>query len=196
MVDIKKENLTQDEHDILNQCRKGNKHAYRLIIEKYKDTIYSTVLRFTHDHTTAEEITQETFVKAWQNLNRFEGRSKFSTWLIAIAVNKAKDVIKDKHRTLNTLNVDTVTEGTITQSYDIKPPEELIMDNELGLQLKRFIDELPDIYREAFILRHVDLLSYEEISVISRVSVEAVKMRVFRAREILKERFYREEKNG
>lgn len=197
MADTKKENaIQQDEHNIISQCKKGNKHAYRLIIEKYKDVIYSTVFRFIHDPVIAEEVTQETFVKAWNHLNKFEGRSKFSTWLIAIAVNKTKDIIKKNKMDAKMSNIDTVTDGMSLQSYSIKSPEELVMNHELGFKIEKFIDELPDIYKEAFILRHIELLSYEEISSISKVSIEAVKMRVFRAREILKEKFHKEEGNG
>lgn len=192
MSDSAKNTDAQSEHEIINQCKKGNKHAYRVLVEKYKDIIYSVALRFTHDPNTAEEITQETFIKAWRHIKKFEGRSKFSTWLIAIAVNRSKDTIKEKRKIVDTEDVDTVTESTGSQSNMIKAPEEEIMNNELGLQLKRLIDELPAIYKEAFILRHVELLSYEEISDIHKISVEAVKMRVFRAREILKEQLYKE----
>ncbi len=182
--------------EIITQCRNGDKHAYRLLIDRYKDTIYSTALRFTRDPSTAEEVTQETFVKAWKYLNRFEGRSKFSTWLISIAVNKAKDMIKDKHRSVNTGDLDTGNETSFFQSHTIEGPEETLMNDELGLKLQRLIDALPALYKEAFVLRHVELLSYEEISGISKISIEAVKMRVFRAREILKKQFYEEDHDG
>jgi RNA polymerase sigma-70 factor (ECF subfamily) len=192
MLETSQNAHTQNEHEIINQCKKGNKHAYRLLIEGYKDLIYSVALRFTHDPDTAEEVTQETFIKAWRHIKKFEGRSKFSTWLIAIATNKAKDILKEKRKILDTEDVDTVTEISVEESYIIKEPEDELMNKELGLHLKKLIDGLPDIYREAFILRHVELLSYEEISDIYKVSVEAVKMRVFRAREILKKQFYKE----
>ncbi len=186
----------QDDLEIITRCNNGDKHAYRLLIERYKDAIYSTALRFTRDPSTAEEVTQETFVKAWKYLARFEGRSKFSTWLTAIAVNKAKDMLKEKHRVVSTQDMDTGIETSSLQSNVTEGPEETLMNNELGLQLKRLIDELPALYKEAFILKHVELLSYEEISSISKISIEAVKMRVFRAREILKEQFYKEEQDG
>ncbi|MCL4468862.1 MAG: sigma-70 family RNA polymerase sigma factor [Deltaproteobacteria bacterium] len=182
--------------EIITQCRNGDKQAYRLLIDRYKDTIYSTALRFTRDPSTAEEVTQETFVKAWKYLDRFEGRSKFSTWLISIAVNKAKDMIKDKHRAVNTGDLDNGNETSFFQSHTIEGPEETLMNDELGLQLQRLIDALPALYKEAFVLRHVELLSYEEISGISKISIEAVKMRVFRAREILKKQFYEEDHDG
>lgn len=182
--------------EIIARCRNGDKNAYRLLIDRHKDAVYSTALRFTRDPSTAEEVTQETFVKAWKYLDRFEGRSKFSTWLISIAVNKAKDMIKDKHRIVNTANVDTGDETPFSQSHQMEGPEEALMNDELGLQLQRLIDALPALYREAFILRHVELLSYEEISGMSKISIEAVKMRVFRAREILKKQFYKEGRDG
>ena len=182
--------------EIITQCRNGDKHAYRLLIDRYKDAVYSTALRFTRDPSTAEEVAQDTFVKAWKYLDRFEGRSKFSTWLISIAVNKAKDSIKDKHRVVNVADPDTGNETPFSQSHDMEGPEEAIMNDELGLQLQRLIDALPAMYKEAFVLRHVESLSYEEISGISKISIEAVKMRVFRAREILKKQFYKEDRDG
>ncbi len=186
----------QTDLDIIEVCRKGNKHAYRLLIERYKDAIYSIALRFTRDPGTAEEVTQETFVKAWKHLHRFEGRSKFSTWLTAIAVNKAKDMIKGKQRIINMEDMDTGIENRFEESNREEGPEQILMNEELGIQLRRLIGELPVHYREAFMLRHIDLLSYEEISSILAIKVEAVKMRVFRAREMLKERLFKEGHHG
>lgn len=189
---------SQTDDEIIAQCRDGNKPVYRLLVDRYKDAIYATVLRYTHEQSSAEEITQETFVKAWKALHKFEGRSKFSTWLMTIAINKAKDVLKEKQRIVSIEDTDAVTGTAFKESHtmDSPGPEQMVLNDELAMQLKRLIGELPDIYREAFVLRHVDLLSYDEISGISKISVEAVKMRVFRAREILKEKLYQEEQNG
>ncbi len=189
---------TQDQSDfeIIEICRKGNKHAFRLIIERYKDLIYSIALRFTRDPAAAEEVTQETFVKAWNYLHRFEGRSKFSTWLTAIAVNKAKDTIRTKQRVVSLDDMDSGIETRSPESYHEDGPEEILMNEELGKQLQRLIGGLPPHYREAFLLRHVESLSYEEISTILAIRIEAVKMRVFRARELLKERLSKEGHHG
>ncbi len=181
--------------DIIAQCKKGNKHAYRMLVEKYKDVVYTTVLRYTRDPSDAEEITQETFLKAWQALNKFEGRSKFSTWVMAIAINRSKDVLKKKKRLPYVDNNDGIKRAN-SSSNTTDGPETTIINNELGIRLKRLMDELPAIYREAFVLRHVEELSYEEISGILKIRIDAVKMRVFRAREILKQRLYKEDQDG
>lgn len=180
----------------MEECRRGNKPLYRLLVDRHKDAVYAAVLGYTHEQSSAEEITQEAFVKAWKSLHKFEGRSRFSTWLMTIAINGAKDMLKDRQRTGRIEDTDTVTGSVFEESNKGDGPEQAAINDELGARLKRLIEELPDTYRQAFVLRHVDQLSYEEISGIVGTSVEAVRMRVFRAREMLKERLYQEGHGG
>ncbi|MCL4478059.1 MAG: sigma-70 family RNA polymerase sigma factor [Deltaproteobacteria bacterium] len=191
-----KQDSSKTDEELISLCKAGDKKFYHVLVERYKDMIYNLISRYTKNPDIADEITQETFVKAWKAINSFEGRSKFSTWLITIAVNRVKDELKYKKR-FTTLEFDSISNNNpYESSNDMRGPEEMVMNNELGAQLKSAINNLPGIYKEAFLLRHVELLSYDEISDITNTSSETVKVRVFRARDMLKKILYKEEKDG
>ena len=133
------------------------------------------------DLAEAEDLAQETFLSAFKALSTFRADSKFSTWLYRIASNKCKDWLRVKHPGQAQQDVD-VEEMLDVHVAEERTPEQLLSQQQVALELERAIQRLPPLYREAFILKHVEGLSYEEMQEILGVNGDTLKMRVYKGR--------------
>ena len=139
----------------------------------------------------AEDLTQETFIKAFNALSSFNSEYAFSTWLYKIAVNNSIDHFRKKR--LKTCSLDSPIEakdGPLRREFPDtgSGPESGLISKEQSSQIQNAIDALPDKYRLAIILRHSQDKSYEEISQVLNIPLGTVKVRIFRAREMLKKK--------
>ncbi len=132
----------------------------------------------------AEDAAQETFVSAYRALSGFQFGSKFSTWLYRIAVNKCTDALRARRPT-ESLDASDERGATVIEPADEETPHWELEQSELAGELDRAVQELPAIYRESFVLRHIEGLGYDEMSAILGVNRDALKMRVYKARNIL-----------
>lgn len=132
----------------------------------------------------AEDVAQETFVAAYKGLARFHFEAKFSTWLYRIAVNKCHDALRARRPGLVSLDGDGDDAAAWVASEDDTPHREL-EQIELAWELDRSIQSLPPLYRESFVLKHVEGLGYDEMSEILGISRDTLKMRVYKARMLL-----------
>ncbi len=174
---------TDDE--IIRECLVGRREAYRVLVERYQDRIYNLVYHYVGNHHSAEDISQEAFFKAYMSLDKFRYESRYSTWLYRIAVNKCKDYLKDRRRA--ELSLEDVP-SPVASDFSSHPegPEDGVLRRETAMTVNDCVLLLPLKYREAFLLRHMEDLSYEEMSAILGLPINTLKMRVFRARETLK----------
>ena len=180
-----------DISQLIQWALKGDQKAYAEIVERFRTRIYSFIFRMVKNKAEAEDLTQETFIKAFNALSSFNSEYAFSTWLYKIAVNNAIDYFRKKR--LRTYSIDTpikVKDGDLQREFEDTTlgPEHGLISREKSLQIKRAIDSLPDKYREAILLRHTMDRSYEEISEELNVPLGTVKVRIFRAREMLKKK--------
>jgi RNA polymerase sigma-70 factor (ECF subfamily) len=184
-----------DELALVQAAKKGDLDAFSSLVRRYDRNIFRIAQHITHHEEDAQDVVQDAFLKAYQNLEQFQGNSRFYTWLVRIAVNEALMKLR-KRRNEKTVSLDEDVEtedGSIPREVaDWSPnPEQLYGKSELGDILKKTIQGLPPGFRTVFVLRDVEGLSTEETADMLGLSVPAVKSRLLRARLQLRERLAR-----
>jgi RNA polymerase sigma-70 factor (ECF subfamily) len=181
--------------DLVARTRAGDTSAFEQLVKQYERQIFRTANHITQNREDAEDITQDVFFKAFQKLDQFKGDSKFSTWLVRIAVNESLMRLR-KRKTSKTVSMDQdvqTEEGSIPRDFaEWRPnPEQIYSQSELGDILRKTIAGLPPGFRTVFTLRDIENLSTEETAAALKLSVPAVKSRLLRARLQLRERLSR-----
>ncbi|CUQ67585.1 RNA polymerase sigma factor [Candidatus Nitrospira inopinata] len=155
--------------------------AFGQLIDRHAATIVNLAYRMVGNQAEAEDLAQESFIAAFQALSTFRSDSKFSTWLYRIASNKCKDWLRSKKpgQGRNDVNVDEELDLHVMEE---QTPETLLSQQQVAGELERAIQRLPLLYREAFILKHIEGLSYEEMEQVLGVNKDTLKMRVYKGR--------------
>ena len=183
-----------DDQRQLQAARAGDAAAFDRLVDRYSGRLFNLALRLTGSAQDAEEIVQETFLSAFQNLPNFRGDSAFGSWVHRIAANFA--LMRLRHRKVvsgSSREIDRAPEQREEESV-LGPPrsawsrraDEQVLDKELGLAIETAISRLPDEQRTVFLLRDVEGLSYEEIAESTGDSLQAIKSRLHRARLALR----------
>ena len=170
-----------DEAKLVARCLNQDQDAFGQLVERYATVIVNLAYRMVGDRTEAEDLAQETFVAAFKALPTFRAESKFSTWLYRIAANKCKDWLRVKRPGQGVQDVD-VEEVFDDRVVEERTPERLLSQQQVVARLDQAIQRLPPLYREAFVLKHVEGLSYEEMQEIVGVNADTLKMRVYKGR--------------
>ena len=178
-----------DELKIIESCLLGNTQMFSWLIDNYKNMVYNLAYRMSSNSQEAEDISQEAFLRAYQSLGRFNPSYKFSTWLYQITLNIIRDRFKKKG--LNYVSLDTPIKTDDSEFYpqpldSTNDPEQIVARQEDARAVQQAIYSLPLKYREVIVLRHLQDLSYIEISNILKLPQGTVKVRLYRAREQLK----------
>lgn len=155
--------------------------AFGLLIDRHAAAIVNLAYRMVGNRAEAEDLAQETFLAAFKALKTFRADSKFSTWLYRIASNKCKDWLRVKRPGQGVQDVD-VDEALDVHMAEDRTPEQLLSQQQVALELEQAIQRLPPLYREAFVLKHVEGLTYEEMEAILGVNGDTLKMRVYKGR--------------
>jgi len=192
-----------DELALVQAAKNGDLEAFSELVQRYDRNIFRIAQHITHNEEDAEDVVQNAFLKAYQNLEQFQGNSKFYTWLVRIAVNEALMRLR-KRRNDRTVSLDEdmeTEEGTMPREVaDWSPnPEQIYGQSELGDILKKTVQGLPPGFRTVFALRDIEGLSTEETAEMLGLSVPAVKSRLLRARLQLRERltkYFKSKKDG
>ena len=173
---------SDDEAKLIARSLKQDPDAFGQLVERYATIIVNLAYRMVGDRTEAEDLAQETFVAAFKSLPTFRAESKFSTWLYRIAANKCKDWLRAKRpgQGGQDVDIDEVLDHGV--AAEERTPERLLSQQQVAAQLDRAIQRLPPLYREAFVLKHVEGLSYEEMQEILNVNADTLKMRVYKGR--------------
>jgi len=178
----------REERRLVEGCRRGDFECFERLVGRYEKKIYNLALRMLRDPDDAREVLQETFLKVYDNLEKFRGEAHLSTWIYRIAMNEAlMRIRKNKHRPRSLEVVDEDGERREIDVEDWAPrPVDRLLTKELGGELDRAVARLPEDYRGAFLLRDVEGLSNEQIARAMKLSVPAVKSRIHRARVFLR----------
>ena len=173
---------------LVKRAKSGDYQAFDLLVLKYQSRLISTAFKFVKDVQIAEDIVQDSFIKAFKALESFREDSSFYTWIYRIAVNTSKNFLVSKKRKSELLNSDLSEEA----SYEIEPvetysPEDLLQATQLKKVITETIDQLGEDTRTALTLRELDGLSYEEIADVVNCPVGTVRSRIFRGREVIDE---------
>jgi RNA polymerase sigma-70 factor (ECF subfamily) len=178
----------QLDQDLVLRVQQGDKKAYDLLVIKYQHKIIQLVNRYVRDPSEAQDVAQETFIKAYRALGNFRGDAAFYTWLYRIAINTAKNYLVSRTRRNSNYEVDINDAEQIEnapQLQGMETPERLLLNDEIVETIKTAIDNLPEEMRRAIILREFEGLSYEEIANAMDCPVGTVRSRIFRAREAI-----------
>ena len=166
-------------------ARHGDSEAFRALVERHSRAVYRLAYRMTGNPQDAEDVVQDTFLKAYRQLGRFESRANFGTWLHRIAVNCSIDVIRArKHQETahDASDLDTLDGGPAARDERLDPsPERLMLSTEVQERVTRAMDGLTHMERAAFVLRHFEGQSIEEISRALNLKTNAAKHSIFRA---------------
>ena len=188
----KKAGEDTSEMALVQAAKKGDLEAFSELVKRYDRNVFRIAQHITHNEEDAQDVVQDAFLKAYQNLEQFQGNSKFYTWLVRIAVNEALMKLR-RRRSDKTVSIDEdveTEEGSMPREVaDWSPnPEQLYGQSELSDILKKTIQGLPPGFRTVFVLRDVEGLSTEETAEMLSLSIPAVKSRLLRARLQLRER--------
>lgn len=173
----------------------GDRRAFNELVDMYKDKIFHLAYRMLHNVQEAEDVVQETFLRVYTNLNRFDEAQKFSTWIYRIGTNLCIDRLR-KRKAAYSLDAEVNdSEGSdwysMLASSDRTPEGELLL-SETQDQVRKAIDSLPEKYKSVVVLRYLHDMSLQEISDVLDMPVTTVKTRVHRGREFLRERLEKE----
>jgi len=185
-----------DESALVAQAKAGDQNAFGELVQRYERKIYRLAKNITRNDEDAEDVLQDTFLKAYTHLDNFKGDSKFYTWIVRIAVNEALMRLR-KRKTDRSVPLDEPVElGEETVQREIAVwednPEQQYSQEEWRKILDEAVDSLKPDFRTVFVLRDIEELSTEETAETLGISVPAVKSRLLRARLALRERLTRQ----
>ncbi|MEJ5369241.1 MAG: RNA polymerase sigma factor [Bryobacteraceae bacterium] len=187
--------VSAGEGDLVERAQAGDMEAFAELVRRYERRIYRMARQITQNDEDAEDVLQESFLKAFQHLDSFQGQSKFYTWVTRIAVNESLMKLR-KRKSDRTVSLDEnieTDEEPIVREIAVwdDTPETKYSQEELRQILDKAISSLKPIFRTVFILRDVEELSTEETAEVLGLSIAAVKSRLLRARLQLRERLTR-----
>lgn len=188
------EGMGTGDRELLTRAQAGDMSAFEALVEAHRDNVYGLALRMTRSEADAAEIVQDTFLSAYQHLAEFRGEAAFGSWVHRIAANNS--LMRLRHRRV----VEASSEPAAGPGFDehghiedypasdwSRRADEQVLDAELGHAIQQATDRLPEEYRQVFLLKDVDGLSYEQIAEITGDSVAAIKSRLHRARLSLRD---------
>jgi RNA polymerase sigma-70 factor (ECF subfamily) len=183
-----------DDKELVTRALEGDESAFWELLERFRRPVFSLVYRMIGDREQAEDLAQESFVKAFNNLDSYNPNYRFSSWLFKIANNHAIDHLRRArlatvsiHGSPHAANAEREEETRIVLESHDESPEQEMLALELGSEIEEAIAQLRPDYRTAVILRHIENRPYEEIAEIMEVPIGTVKTFLHRARAELRE---------
>ena len=176
-----------DDQQLVTASKRGDQDAFAQLVQRYQRRIFNLVYRMLQQYEEASEITQETFLAAWQGLPSFRGDARFPTWLYRIAYNCALKQLETRKRD-RALQVALQAEQVLKSKDHIARASAQIDEHEQQAFVQEHLSHLPAKYRIVLILRHLQDMTYEEMAEILTMPVGTIKTHLFRARNLLKER--------
>jgi len=176
-----------DEESLVRQARRGDLEAYDELVRRHQERIYATIYHMTANHEDANDLAQESFIKAYQALKSFKGGSSFYTWLYRIAVNKTINFLKQRnnrvHMSLNDLDFNTENNPDLVALISDQTPRRAAGLNELSEKLNAALLKLSEPHRLVMVLHDVQGLSHEEVAKVMDCNIGTVRSRLFYARQ-------------
>lgn len=177
----------QDEEQLVTSSKKGDQDAFAQLVQQHQRRVFNLAFRMLQQYEEANEVTQETFLAAWQGLPSFRGDARFSTWLYRIAYNCALKQLEQRKRDKAlqvVIQAEQIT-ATIGQEQRV---DAALETHARQAMVQEQLSQLPAKYRIVLILRHLQEMTYEEIAEILTMPIGTIKTHLFRARNLLKER--------
>lgn len=174
--------MTTNDQVYINKILEGDANAFAVLVDRYKDLVYTLALRMMKNKEEAEEVAQDTFIKTYKSLNKFKGDSKFSTWIYRVAYNTCLDRLKKNKRQQSTVTIDEYTEH---QVKTIDNALDKIEAQERQEAIQQCLELLPNDDSFLLTLYYFEELSLEEIAKIVGLKPNNVKVKLFRSRKKL-----------
>ena len=182
-----KDDFKLSDEKLIALFQSGDINAYNELVERYKERLFNFVLRYFNNNEQAEDVVQDTLIKLYTHASYYKNVAKFSTWIFTIAKNNALTELRKNKRkrteSLWTEDGNPLDINSKEQSLDQKTHNEFAIN-----QLNRFLDEIPENFRMAVVLRDFQELSYDEISKILEIPIGTIKSRINRGRIQLAEK--------
>lgn len=182
-----KDKFKLSDEKLILRFQEGDINAYNELVKRYKDRLLNFVFRYFNNREQAEDVVQDTLIKLYTHASYYKDIAKFSTWIFTIAKNNAlTELRKNKRKQTDSLWTEdgkVIDINSKEQSLDVKVQNEIAID-----QLNKFLDEIPENFRMAVVLRDFQELSYDEISKILEIPIGTIKSRINRGRIQLAEK--------
>ena len=178
---------TPDEQ-LVEKAKKGDRNAFDLLVIKYQFRVRAIVAKLLKHSEDVDDVTQDTFLRAYRALYNFRGDSQFYTWLYRIAINTAKNHNLSGVRRVPNIDLEISAAETVHGSqrlHEIETPETQLFCQQLAAEIRKVIDDLPEDMRAAVSLREYGDLSYDDIAEIMDCPTGTVRSRLYRAREVI-----------
>lgn len=185
--------MQPEDPGVVERARAGDREAFRELVERHSRDVFRLAFRITGEEESAEDVVQETFLSAYKSLARFDGRSRFGTWLHRIAVNHAIEVLRRRQRITRPLSLPAGLEELEAEAAAFEPvsidpsPERRAASTQIAAAARRALSALTPMEKTAFALRHFEGCSIAEIGSTLGVRESATKQAVFRAVRKLRE---------
>jgi RNA polymerase sigma-70 factor (ECF subfamily) len=183
----------ESDEELMLRVQGGVADCYDVLVDRYKIRLFNYLYRLTGNRDEAEEIAQEAFVKAYIHADKYKTIAKFSTWLYTIATNLVRNRVRSRSRAPQLVSLWTRgwNDAEEERVIDIEDPrrsaDELMNDSELSGVINQAIARIPEKYRESFVLREINELSYEEIAAVTGLKLGTVRSRINRARNYFRQ---------
>jgi RNA polymerase sigma factor (sigma-70 family) len=178
------EQLTDEQ--LVGQIRQGDNEAYRCLIERHKNYVFTLVYRMVDHRETAEDLTQEIFIKLFRSLSQFRGDAKFTTWLYRLTANLVTDYRRSQQRRPHEAILDKVKGWFGNREEE---PEAVALRREEQYAVQHVLAQLPDKYRLILYLYHYKQLTYQEIAEVTRLPLKSIETRLYRGKALLKQKW-------
>lgn len=176
----------EEELQWIKEVLSGNKQAFGNIINRYKNPLYATILRMTRNNQDAQDLVQEAFIKIYHQLEKYDKKGSFSSWMYRVAINHCMDEFRKKRYQMKQ------TELGADLAVNERHPEVIYLKKENSRQLERLIETLPEDERLIILLRYVNELSYDEISELVDTPMSTVRNKLHRAKKKMRDTVKRE----
>lgn len=175
--------LVESDVSLVERAKAGDTEAFRVLVERHTRSVFRLAFRLTGNEHDADEVVQDAMIKAYRQLHRFEARATFSTWLYRIASNCAVDLLRARPRRFESLDQAEGDDGPAPlNATDAEPSaERLVLSDQIKQRIQATLGRLSALERSAFVLRHVEGLSIDEISQQLNLKTNATKHSIFRA---------------
>ncbi len=180
--------------DVISRILLGEKELYEILLRRNNQKLYRVIRSYINDLSEIEDIMQNTYLKAYENLHKFKHNSRFSTWLIRIGINDTLARLKAKNKHFNIHNPEaSFSNDFILEIPDTEKlnPETKMIRQEAKQTLEKAIDQLDTKYKTVYILREVEGMSISEISDCLGLTISNVKVRIHRAKDMIREELYK-----
>ncbi|AOP32610.1 RNA polymerase subunit sigma-70 [Leptospira tipperaryensis] len=183
-----------EDWDCIQKVLQGDFNSFEQLMNRYQGLVYSQAIKAFRNETEAEDFTQDIFLKAFESLSTFQGRSQFSTWLFTIARNEIIRRYRKEHPEISGLDALILAENEKEKKKEISSEQEnKLLKQESSEKIRNLVENLPDVYRKPIALHYFENMSYKEISKKLNLKMNTLKSYIFRGKEIMRDWLNKEE---